>query len=59
MILLANRVCWEVVGRIAVLIIIILGGAHSKRPVKEVVILWLGEPVVLDVCVLDHALNNP
>lgn len=53
MILLLDRVCWKVVGRIAILIIMILGGAHSKRPVEEVVILRLGE------LVLDQALQTP
>lgn len=58
MILLANRECWKAIGRIAILVIVILGGVHGKRPVEEIILLRLGEPVILDICVSDHALQN-
>lgn len=58
MILLANRECWKAIGRIAILVIVILGGVHGKRPVEKIILLRLGEPVILDICVSDHALQN-
>lgn len=58
MILLANRECWKAIGRIAILVIVILGGVHGKRPVEEIILLRLGEPLILDICVSDHALQN-
>ena len=58
MVPMVNRVYCKDVGRIATLVIIILSGAHSKRTVEKVVILWPGVSFVQDACVLNHALQN-
>ena len=56
MILLANGVRRKPIGGIAVLVIVILGSRDCQRPVYGAIQFGLGEPVVLSVCILHHAL---